>query len=232
MRQLVARQPECLLADQLGQLQLEREVGALLLREVERPLGEQADELVAERGHTVAGLRADRMERVESPEPRGRRHLLRDVPGLEPVDLVERDHDGDAEREDPRGDEAVAGADPLPRREDEEDGLDLFEGCVDGLLHPLCERVERTLEAGQVGEDELVVVAVRDPEDAPPRGLRLVGDDRDLAAADRVHERRLADVRPAGDGDDAGLHRSSPIQGARRPHSVTWSRSFRPPSLS
>ena len=61
---------------------------------------------------------------------------------------------------------------------------------------------------GQVGEDELVVVAVRDPEDAPPRRLRLVGDDRDLAAAERVDERRLADVRPAGDGDDPGLHPS------------------------
>ena len=130
------------------------------------------------------------------------------MPGLQPVDLVERDHDGDAEPEDARGDEAVAGADPLPRREDEQNCLHLLERGVDRLLHALGQLVERPLEAGQVGEDELVVVAVRDPEDAPPGRLRLVGDDGDLAAAERVDERRLADVRPAGDGDDPGLHPS------------------------
>src|SRR5204862_8121578 len=88
---------------------------------------------------------------------------------------------------------------------DEEHGLDLLESRVDGALHVLGQGVERSLEAGQVGEDQLVVVAVRDTEDAPPRGLRLVRDDRDLAAAERVHERRLADVRATGDGDEAGL---------------------------
>ena len=81
--------------------------------------------------------------------------------------------------------------------------VDVLERRVDGALHALGERVERPLEAGQVGEHELVVVAVRDPEDPPARRLRLVGDDRHLAAAERVDERRLADVRPARDGDEA-----------------------------
>ena len=75
--------------------------------------------------------------------------------------------------------------------------VDVLERRVDRALHVLGQRVERPLEPGQVGEHELVVVAVRDPEDAPPRRLRLVRDDRDLAAAERVHERRLADVRAA-----------------------------------
>ena len=35
--------------------------------------------------------------------------------GLEPIDLVERNHDRDAESEDPGGDEAIARADPLSR---------------------------------------------------------------------------------------------------------------------
>ena len=39
--------------------------------------------------------------------------------------------------------------------------------------------------------------------DRPPGGLRAVGDDRDLLADDRVDERRLADVRPAGERDEA-----------------------------
>ena len=34
--------------------------------------------------------------------------------------------------------------------------------------------------------------------------LRLVGDDADLASADGVHDRRLADVRPAEEGDEPG----------------------------
>ena len=232
VRHLVARQPERLLADQLGELQVDREVGALLLREVERSLRQQPDELVPELRDSVAGLRAHRVERVEVPEPRRGVHLRRDVSRLEPVDLVERDHDGHAEPEHARGDEAVAGSDPLPRGEDEEDGLHFLEGGVDRLLHPLGELVERPLEARQVCECELVVVAVRDPEDAPPRRLRLVGDDRDLAAAQGIDESGLPDVRPSGDGDDSRPHRSSPIHGARRPQSVTWSRCLRPPIFS
>ena len=127
-------------------------------------------------------------------------------PGLSRSTLFSAITTGDAEREHALRDEAVARADPLARAEDEEDGVDVLERAVDRALHVLGERVARPLEAGQVGEDELVVVAVRDAEDAPPRRLRLVGDDRDLAAAERVHERRLADVRAAGDGDEAALH--------------------------
>ena len=44
---------------------------------------------------------------------------------------------------------------------------------------------------------------------SPARGLRLVRHDRDLLADERVHERRLADVRSSDDGDDPGAERRS-----------------------
>ncbi len=91
------------------------------------------------------------------------------------------------------------------------DAVDLFEGVVDGVLHALCEGVERPLESRQVDQHELVVFPVRDPEDALPRRLWLVGDDRDLAAREGVYERRLPDVRAAGDGDETRLHRSGKV---------------------
>ena len=75
-------------------------------------------------------------------------HLLRDVTTLQPIDLVEHDHDRDAERKDALRDEPVAGADALARREHEQHPVDLLEGRVDGVLHALGERVERALEAG------------------------------------------------------------------------------------
>ena len=77
--------------------------------------------------------------------------------GLEPVDLVQRDHDRHAELEHALRDEAVAGADALARGEHEQDGVDVVERAVDRALHPLGQRVERPLEAGQVGEHELRV---------------------------------------------------------------------------
>ena len=206
VRDLVPCEPERLLADPLRDLVVHRQIGALVDREVERPLGQQRDELVTKLRDPVAGLRAHGVERVEVAEVRRRLHLLRDVSALQPVDLVERDHDGDAERVDALRDEAVSSPDPLTRGEHEQHPLDAFEGGVDRVLHPLGERIERTLEAREIGEDELVVLGVRDSEDAAPGRLRLVGDDGDLAAAEGVHERRLAHVRAPRDRDEAGLH--------------------------
>ena len=56
MRHLVTRQRQRLLADQLGDLRLERQVAALLDGEIERPFGQQSDELVAERADPVTRL--------------------------------------------------------------------------------------------------------------------------------------------------------------------------------
>ena len=57
---------------------------------------------------------------MERAERRGLLHLRRDVPRLQPVDLVDDDDHGDAEREDVARDESVACADPLARAHDEQ----------------------------------------------------------------------------------------------------------------
>ena len=114
-------------------------------------------------------------------------------------------------------------------RDDEQHDVDVLERGVDRLLHPLRERVHRALEPGQVGEHELPVGAVGDAEDAAARRVGHLRRDRDLVAAERVDERRLADVRPARDRDDAGLHARSPASNCSGRSSSTVIRTTRPP---
>ena len=173
VRDLVTREMQRLLTDHLGDALLQRQVGVLLAREKSAaPSGRAGDEVVAQLVDPVPHLRADRMQRVEVAERGGHLHLRRDVPVLEAVDLVQRDDDRDAQREDPPGDEPVTGADPVARGDDEQDDVDVLERAVDGLLHALGERVHRALEAGQVDEHELPVVAVRDAEDPSSSRVR------------------------------------------------------------
>ena len=80
-------------------------------------------------------------------------------PGLRRSTLFSAITTGHAEAEHALGDVAVAGPDPLARREHEQHGVDVLERLVDRALHPLGQRVARPLEARQVGEHELVVVA-------------------------------------------------------------------------
>ena len=212
VRHLLLRQPQRLLADELGDLHLERQVGALLAREVERPLRQQRDELVAQLADAVAGLRAHRMQRVEVAERRGRSSSASAMwPGFSRSTLFSAITTGTPSaktrwRRSGRRRRSARG-----RRGRSSDGVDVLERRVDRALHPLGQRVERPLEAragrrGRAGSPSPFAIAA----DPAPRRLRLVGDDRDLAAAERVDERRLADVRPAGDGDEAGLHAAGP----------------------
>ena len=48
-----------------------------------------------------------------------------------------------------------------------------------------------------------LVLVVHHRRDPPAGRLRLVRDDRHLPPGQRIHERGLADVRPAGDRDEA-----------------------------
>ena len=78
VRHLLARERERLLADELRDPRLDREVGRLALTEVERPLGEQRDEIVLKRAEPFAAGGADRVERVEIAEARRDLDLLGD----------------------------------------------------------------------------------------------------------------------------------------------------------
>ena len=76
---------------------LERQVGALLARVVRRAFGQQLDEVG--RGARRSRRRVSALtgwSEWNSPSARAVLHLLGDVPGLEAVDLVQRDHDGHA----------------------------------------------------------------------------------------------------------------------------------------
>ena len=195
---------ERFLADHLGDALLDRLVSRLVPREEQLAvLRQEEDEVAAQLVDAVLRLRADRMERVEVAERGGDLHLARDVRRAQPVDLVQRDDHRHAAGERAPGDEAIARADALARVEDNEHDVHVVEGCVDGRLHPVGERVHRPLEPGQIDEDELVVGAVRDSEDPAAGGVRHLRGDRDLVAAERIDERRLADVRPAGERDEA-----------------------------
>ena len=120
----------------------------------------------------------------KSPSVAACLHLRRDVPGLQPVDLVDDDDHRHAEREHAPRDEAVARADPLARAHDEQDDVDVVgDRLVDAPLHPLGQGVDRPLPAGQVDEHELRVVAsCRRRGCGAASCAGLVGDDRDLRA--------------------------------------------------
>src|SRR5689334_23465201 len=96
---------------------------------------------------------------MESTELRRRLHLGRDVTGLETVDLVQDDHDRDPEAKNATRYEAIAGAYSLACVDDEQHSIDVTgHRVVDAALHPLGQRVDRLLPAGQVDEHELCIV--------------------------------------------------------------------------
>ena len=78
----------------------------------------------------------------KSPSSSRRLHLLGDVSRLEPVDLVDHDHDRDAEREDVPRDVAVAGADPLARVDHEQRHVEIV-GDRLARRAPACARSAR-----------------------------------------------------------------------------------------
>ncbi len=94
--------------------------------------------------------------------------------GTQPVDLVERDHDGRGGTLEGLGDPAVAGADPLVRVEHEQHGVAAGELGLHAALHAARQLVTRALNAGQVDEHELRLGARRHASDGAAGRLRLV----------------------------------------------------------
>ncbi len=72
---------------------------------------------------------------------------------------------------------------------------------------PRHEPMQRALRAARVprrvDEHGLIRAAIQHAEHALARRVRLVGDDAELLADERVQQRRFADVRSADDRDEA-----------------------------
>ena len=153
---------------------------------------------------------------IVSDKPHTTRHQIRGVYTTDEAQLVVVDLPGWQKPIDPL-------TERMQERVDE-----TMAGDLDAVLHSCRERVDRLLPAGQVDEHELRVVTGPDAADPMPGRVRDARHDRHLLARERVDERRLADVRAAGDGDEARLHprrsqafgRSSSGETVRMPPSV------------
>ena len=209
VRDLLAGAAQDLLADQLGEVDLARLVGAVLGRIEERPSG------ISSARRSVSGARpVPRFAEIgkissTTSSSAASASTSSSAAWSEAVDLVDR-----ADRPGPRGRAASRcaamkrspGPDPLLAVDDEEHGVGALELVLDPALHPLGEHVARALDPGQVDEHQLPARGDvgRDTAAGAAGRLRAVGDDRDLGADDRVDERRLADVRAPGEADEAG----------------------------
>ena len=213
VRDLLAGAAQHLLADELGEEDLLAQVGDLVLGEVERALREQGDEVVDERrdARRPCARTTGKISASTSPSSAAACSALDDLRPAEAVDLVER--------------RSVTGAfapasacamkrspgppTPCAPSTHEQHGVGLRQLRLDAPLHARGQHVARALHAGQVAQHRLPVAgAGGDAADRAARRLRLVGDDRDLAADDRVDQRRLADVRPPRQRDEPGPRRS------------------------
>src|SRR5215217_319532 len=210
VRHLLSRNRERLFADQLGKALLERRVGDLVGRIRGRTLGKALHDEVVQHGDVRPGPRADRNDLVERAELRRSLELGHLPPPANGVDLVDHaELRGRMRRELFRVHERVPPPDAGRGVDHLNDRIDAVGQFADDLVHPRAQRGPRLVEPRRVYEDDLHLGRRHDPADPLPRRLRFVGDDRDLLSDERVYERRLADVRPADDGDDPRPHEAS-----------------------
>ncbi len=153
--------------------------------------------------HPIEPVAAQRRDRQHLAHAGDRLRLLEaasQTPVVDDVDLVEREDRRHASRRDGPEDEAIARAETLGGVQDDERGVDLREGVVDGVLHTPRERVERLLKAWQVEKDDLTALQIDDARDTATRRLRVIRDDAHLTTDEPIDEGRLADVGPTEDG--------------------------------
>ena len=96
-------------------------------------------------------------------------------------------------------------ADVRNRLDQQNHRVHIGNGLLDDIYHVVSELGARAVEARGVDEDELRIFAVHNGADAVSRRLWLIRYDRDFLADQGVCKRRLADVRPAGNGDHSGF---------------------------
>ena len=208
MRDLLARELQGLLAYELGDC-ARRQVGPLLGREVQRPLRRAAPTSSSRSSPTPSPvLPAHRVQRMEVAEARGRLHLRRECPGFRRSTLFTRSRPARRARA-----RAAMNRSPAPIRSRAASTKSTPSTSSNDASTVRCMRsVSASSGRWKPGRSTRTSWPVfgrwRRREIRLPRRLRLVRDDRHLAAGERVHERRLADVRPSGDGDEARSHTS------------------------
>ena len=204
-----------LLADALGGDRARRLVRELVFR-IEGGAGRQdRRDRARELRQVLPGSRAHRHEvalrvalvqgGVEGEEIRPRH----------PVDLVQGDEPAVAARADDLQNLLVVGAEAVGGIEQHEHRVGLADRAPGGVDHSLVEEASRPVNSGKVDPEELGPGDRLDPEHAKPGRLRAFALDRHLGAQHAVEERRLADVRTAGERD----------------RSAAKFRIYRPPSL-
>ena len=197
---------EYLLADQFGDDEALGLIGDLVLGKILGALGQRVDHggeqlFLAE---LFFGGDGNDLREVEALRPRlDDRQQLR---FLEEIDLVQQQEGFDLGALDDIEDELVSGAELLGDIDDEQDEVAAFERIVDLLHHALVELVLRLVYAGSVHEDDLpggtlgLALYVDDAGDAVARGLRLVGDDGEFFADQRIEQSGFARIGTADDG--------------------------------
>jgi hypothetical protein len=196
-RQLLARALEELFPDDLGgPVRLGRR-GEEILRVCSGSLGEVRREEVREALDPVARLRRDRHDLTEEPG-RGelRDHRQQSFLGHE-IDLVEGKKGGSTGPGEQIEDAPLLSA--LGRVDDQENEVRGGKRVRRVPQHDGVHPVIGAVDSRSVHERDLGARTARDPENAFPRRLRLIGNDRDFLADEPVHERRLARVRTPDD---------------------------------
>src|SRR3954452_5777589 len=226
---LVVRPVQDLLADDLRQPDLARQVGLLVRWVEERALRHQLDQRLHDVRQAGARLRAHREDLPLDLELGDLRQALDDRCAVEQVDLVEDGDGGQTGSLDGLRDEAISGADLLVAVDDEERSVRVAQLGVHAPLHALGQRVTWPLDARQVDHDDLPVGAGRDAADGTARRLRPRRGDRHLGADDLIEQRRFAGVRPTRQSHEACARHSASESITRsckasiRPSSVSWS---------
>ena len=126
------------------------------------------------------------------------------------VDLVDAQNGGQTRLPDLLDQLLLGDADVRHRLDEQSDEVHVRDGIARDLDHVVAQTAARLVKARGIEQDELRIALGHDAVDAVARGLRLIGDNGDLLADERVGQAGLADVRTPAEGDHGGfclLHR-------------------------
>src|SRR5262245_46999429 len=194
------------LAHELGGEKAHGSIGEIVLGIERRRLGQLGGERVEQRWDPLARMRGYAQRHVRTW--RRKRRLAR----ARAVELGGRDDYRRAALAQVREQRGVVVAEPREQVEQHERDVAVVPRLLGLAVQDRVQRARAVVQSRRVDEEQLRIGCVLDAEDAAARGLRLVADDRELLAEDRVHERRLPGVGSAEDRGDA-----SPMRG-HAPH--------------